>query len=122
MPSPNEAKEMTLEDFKEWESNTFGYGYGTGEAVILPKIRLFLDNLKEECSYDHEEMEKILGETAFWLLLNALCKSGIIDYGTSPRYGWLSEKGEGLRDLYKQKTNDELYEFIMKSDDDYDSK
>ena len=63
-------------------------------------------------------MENQLNDTTFWLLLNALCKTDIIEYGTSPRYGWLSEKGKSLKVFFSQHSNDELYEMLMNEPDE----
>jgi hypothetical protein len=107
---------MTEKEFKEWESEAFGYGYGTGETPILIILKTFLDSLKDKRLYDHQDLEKIFGAGITWLLINALVKSDIIEYGTSPRFGWLTEKGEGLRDFMEGKSIEQLYEIIMSED------
>ena len=44
---------MNNYDFKKWENDAFGFGYGTGEAVIVPLLRHFFDLLKDNDQYDY---------------------------------------------------------------------
>lgn len=106
--------------FRQWESRVFGYGYGNGEWPILSVVKVFFDNLDDGKRYDFRTLEKKLGETVTWLLINALCREDVIEYGTSPRFGWLSPCGEFVRDFVKSKTPDELYEIIMADKDEID--
>jgi hypothetical protein len=102
--------------FRRWESDTFGYGYGTGEMPVLRSVRVFFENLTPDNKYDHETLDRFLGGAITWLLINAFAKSDTIEYGTSPRYGWLTEKGVFVKDFIKDKTDIELYELIMRED------
>ena len=94
------------------EQDAFGYGYGTGEAFILPALHGFLLHLEQGQSYSAEAMEAGLGGTVAWLLINVLCRAQILDYGTSPRFGFLTPQGERLRDYVLSKTPEELYEIV----------
>ena len=105
------------ESFLDWESEAFGYGYGTGEEHTLGALRDFMLAIPER-QYDYEVLENALTPRVAWLMINALCKDGVIEYGTSPRYGWLTPAGERLRAYVLSKTVDELYE-IRSDDDDY---
>src|ERR1051325_25697 len=105
--------------FKDWESATFGFGYGTGEEYTIPALKNFFNLLKEERSYSYEDVEKKFGKLGGWLMINILCHADILEYGTSPRFGWITEKGELLRDYLKTKTPDELYEMTTNIDDSY---
>lgn len=109
---------MNEQEFKEWEQDTFGYGYGTGETPILTILKTFMQSLEDERRYDYRNLEKIFGTGITWLLLNALAKSDTIEYGTSIRFGWLTKKGEKLRDFIKNKTITQLYEIIMEDNKD----
>lgn len=102
------AGKLTDKHFVDWEGDVFGYGYGSGERPILGIMVKFFYALENGRSYDYRTMYSILGIEQFWFLINALCNAGIIDYGTSPRWGWLTEKGEMLRDYIMTKTLDEL--------------
>lgn len=99
--------------FADWETETFGYGYGTGEEHVLPALKLFMaaigrdDRLR---AYDHTKLEAAVGAPVAWLLINVLCHADIIEYGTSPRYGWLTKEGEALKAYIDSKTVEELYE------------
>lgn len=102
----------TIDDyFRDWESEVFGYGYGTGEVHIVTALRRFLEHCTEgpyKRSYDYSVLEQELGATVAWLLINTLCHVNIVEYGTSPRYAWLTEQGTRLRDYMLSKTVAEL--------------
>lgn len=110
------------EYFSDWEGYAFGYGYGTGEPVILPALKEFLLLCNSEDSprsYQYEKLEKHLTPTVAWLLINILCQVDIIEYGTSPRYGWLTQKGERLREFVSKYTDDQLIEICCTHDEEY---
>lgn len=44
---------------------------------------------------------------AYWLLISELNRLGLVDYGTSPRGAWLTEKGEKFKKLV-MKNNDAI--------------
>jgi len=107
-----EGEKMTKKDFILWENEIFGYGYGTGELSILKVLKKFMDVIPKEESYDYEILEKILSPEVTWLLINILCHSDIIEYGCSPRFGWLSDRGKELQLFLKLYTTEELYEIL----------
>lgn len=109
----NTERKVTDKNFVDWEQHVFGYGYGTGEMPVLQALHDFMSMLENGRSYDYSRMEQFFGPIATWLLINVLCKADILDYGTSSRYGWLSEKGYRLRDYMSGKTVDQLYELVM---------
>ena len=96
------------QDFVDFMGAYFGYGYGSGEEYWFPAIKKFFELLEEERNYDHEKLTKELGGLGAWSLINTFCEADILDYGTSPRHGWLSEKGERLRDYLADKSVDDL--------------
>lgn len=104
---------MNEEDknFIQWESEVFGYGYGTGEEYTLIAICDFFKAFTGN-SYDHDELANKLGPTVAWLLINTFCNDDVIEYGTSPRYGWLTKKGERLQKYLADKTPEYLYEMV----------
>jgi hypothetical protein len=97
-----------IEAFRDWEGDTFGFGYGTGEDHIVPALKVFLATIPANGAYDYRSLENALGATVAWLLINALCRADIIEYGTSPRHGWLTPQGKQLRDFVASKSVDEL--------------
>lgn len=102
--------------FIDWESDTFGFGYGTGEEPVLQALKQFLALCckgQHSRSYDHEELEKALTAPVAWLLINVLAHDDKIEYGTSPRYGWLTETGEALAKFFSERTVEQLYELTM---------
>ncbi|MHB8284003.1 MAG: hypothetical protein ACYDD1_04935 [Caulobacteraceae bacterium] len=103
--------------FRDWEGYAFGFGYGTGEPAIIPALWGWLASLKDGRSYDHEDLEAREGKLAAWLLINAMCRVGMLEYGTSPRFGWLTERGERLRDYMLARTADQLLEVLWNDAD-----
>jgi hypothetical protein len=101
------------QNFADWEGNAFGFGYGTGEPHTLRALKSFFDALGtrngDHC-YEYEKLEEALTAPVAWLLINVLCRHGVdvIEYGTSPRYGWLTAEGIALRDFIKDRTVGEL--------------
>ena len=120
-PSPQTTPAKTLpEYFRDWEASTFGFGYGTGEEHTIPAVRLFMESMKDRRSYDYRDLERAFGPLAAWLLINALARDpgAVIEYGTSPRFGWLTSGGETLRDFMLEYSNDELSGFTNSSEND----
>ena len=113
------------EQFIDWESHVFGFGYGTGESPTLVALRAFLGWCKPDeennpiYSYDHRELEIVLGDTVARLMINILCHADILDYGTSPRHGWLSKNGVALKQFIESKTDEQLYKLVTSTNEDY---
>lgn len=101
--------------FVQWETETFGAGYGTGEMPILSSIKVFF-NLIDDNMYNHQKISSVLGETVCWFIINALNKSNNIEWGTSARYGWLTSSGKLLKAYFDTKSNQELYDICMSND------
>ncbi len=111
-------KTLKNKDFIDWFSENFGYGYGDGELYIIPALKGFLENCPADGNYDYRVLEEKVGKAETWFLMNTLCKEDIIEYGTSPRFGWLDPKGKLLKTFMENKTADELYDMVM-VDSDY---
>jgi len=113
----------TIEEyFRDWESNTFGMGYGSGEPYTIPALRKFLGfcrNGSYEDQYDYEELEKELSPTVAWLLINILGNTDILEYGTSPRYAWLTPKGTRLKQFMLSRTAEELIDIVCSHSEGY---
>jgi len=103
--------------FREWECRAFGAGYGSGELPILTATKRFFELMEDGRSYDSQVLEKELGATVTWLLINAFDKANMIEWGTSARYGWLTSCGEYLRDFITKHSAEELYEIVMADSD-----
>jgi hypothetical protein len=122
--SDGEGGMKTLEEnFIDWESEAFGFGYGSGELYILPDLKTFFEHVGRGTdrpnSYDYRELESALGGAVAWLLINVLCHANILEYGTSPRFGWLTKEGEALQSFIATKTADELVSLCTEYDDNY---
>lgn len=111
------------ESFRDWESHVFGYGYGTGEPLILPLLKEFFAAVGRDRelphSYDYKALEAACGNAHAWFLINILCHADIIEYGTSPRYGWLTQQGEALKAFVATKSAAELDEICCNGPNDY---
>ena len=112
----------TIDDhFTDWESDTFGFGYGTGEEHTLKALKQFMELCckgQYAHAYDHQELEAALTPTVAWLLINILASDDKIEYGTSPRYGWLTPTGEALAKFVRARTVEQLYDLTGKCDGD----
>jgi len=106
------------EHFIDWEAHVFGLGYGTGEEFIIPALKQFLAvcDPARNGGYDHQVLEGDLGPVVAWLLITALVRAGIIEYGSSPRFGWLTNEGHQLRAFTMAHSAEELVEIIVGSD------
>jgi hypothetical protein len=108
----------TLADnFSDWEGSAFGFGYGTGEHHTIPALRQFLLTIPDGGSYDYQELERACGPVVAWLLLNVLAHQDIIEYGTSPRYGWLTPQGRSLRKFVAENSLDDLIALSCRESD-----
>lgn len=99
----------TLDDnFSDWESHVFGYGYGSGEPHVIPSLAIFLSLFNEDGSYDYRHLESSMHPPIVWMLINALARADILEYGSSPRFGWLTKEGKALKSFIESKSIDEL--------------
>ena len=92
----------TNEDyFADWEAHVFGYGYGSGEEYIIGALKVFMSLCvppeRGYPAYDYQELEAALTPVVAWLLINVLCNANLIEYGSSPRFGWLTKEGISLK-------------------------
>ena len=72
-------------------------------------LQTFLACIKDE-SYPAADLETRLNPTITCVaFINALCRVGILEYGTSPRYGTLTYKGQQLREYMLSKAPEALY-------------
>lgn len=112
--------EISLEQhFINWETEVFGHGYGSGELHVLPALKTLLELVPREGLgevYDHEILEREVGAATAWLLIGILCRAGILQYGTSPRHGWLTPAGGRLRDFVSARSAEELVSIVTEGD------
>lgn len=107
------------EHFADWEGWVFGFGYGTGEPHTLKALKEFFALVPIEGCYDYQALESGMTPTTAWLLINALCRFPvhILEYGTSPRYAWLTAEGRRLKAFIDSKSVDELYVLTHHNED-----
>ena len=106
--------------FKDWECETFGFGYCTGERPVMTALRSFLEECPDEGCYDYEKLESAVTAPVAWLLINILCRRNvnILEYGASPRMAWLTEQGRRLKAYVTSKTVNELLAILDSDTDD----
>lgn len=96
--------------FCDWEGHVFGFGYGSGEPHVLPTLKNFLEIVPDDGPYDYKVLERGAGPAVAWLMLNTLHHHDIFEYGTSPRYAWLTKSGKALKRFIGEHTADQLVE------------
>lgn len=113
---------ITDKNFIDWENHVFGYGYGSGEEHIMEGIKQLFSLLdSENYAYSSSELEISMGPLPTWLLINVLSHADILEYGTSPRYGWLThDKGVALKHYMDGKSANELSHLCASTDGNYD--
>lgn len=109
--------------FRDWEAHVFGFGYGSGEQHIIPVLKKFMavvppDDPEASRNYDYLKLEEAVGAPVAWLLLNVLGHADVIEYGTSPRFGWLTRHGYELKG-YLDRTSEEDLLTAVRFDQDY---
>lgn len=109
---------LTEKEFIDWESHVFGFGYGTGEEHTLKALKDFFRCIPMSGTYDYSILENKLGSQVAWLLINILCHCDVIEYGSSPRFGWLTEKGKLLQDFFHIHSENYLYN-LTNTDENY---
>lgn len=98
------------QSFADWETHVFGFSYGSGEEYVLGSLKGFLAVTPADVAYDYQELEQAIGPIPTWLLINILCRHGvgILEYGTSPRFAWLTPCGQRLKSYIDAHTVQEL--------------
>ncbi len=115
-----DSVKKTIEDnFRDWESHVFGFGYGSGEEHILPALKKFFELCPPDRAYDFRILERELTPAVAWLLINALCHHDILEYGTSPRVAWLTKQGQALKAFVGGKSVDDLIVLATDREEDY---
>ena len=111
------APKSLADCFSDWETEAIGFGYGTGEQHTIPALKMFLAAAPGEGTYDYRVLEAAVGGASAWFLISILCKQNNIEYGTSPRFGWLTRSGRVLKTFVDSKTTDELQGFACRDSD-----
>ena len=101
------------EYFCDWENEVFGLGYGTGDVHTLTALKTFFEVVPSEGPYDYTVIENDITPAAAWLLINILMRTDTLEYGTSTRFGWLTDEGRRMKEFLASKTVDELYEITQ---------
>ena len=107
------------EHFIDWEGDVFGFGYGSGEEHIIPALKRFLQLTTDSGQYDFRVLEEEITPTVTWLLINTLCHCDMIEYGTSPRFAWLTKKGLALKNYLESNSIESIEEKFNETGNDY---
>ena len=105
------------ENFTDWESDLFGFGYGTGEEHTLKALKDFLAAIPANGTYDYRALESAVTAPVAWLLINMLAGANVIEYGTSPRHGWLTKNGKALAEFVAARSVDQLYQLTSRDEE-----
>lgn len=113
-------KDYTWEQIQDiQELFPFECGYGTGEEHTIPLVYKFMELLEDGRLYNFEVMEEVLGKVVAWVLIELLSNCDLIEWGTSSRFGWLTTRGEELRDMVGKFTQAEMYYLVTAIPNDY---
>lgn len=114
------AEAKSEEDYwADWESYVFGFGYGDGEAHIVPLLKRFFSAIPASGTYDYRILESLVGAEQTWLLINILCSADIFEYGSSSRFGWLTEYGVKLKAFIEKHSAEALIAMIQNRFDSF---
>ncbi len=100
------------EQFAEWFGEAFPYCYGTGEEHVIPALKKFMALIPADSTYDYKVIEQEIGAFECWALINELAGMDLIEYGCSPRFGWLTAKGKRLQQFVFENTEDAMLEAL----------
>lgn len=105
--------------FADWESHAFGFGYGSGEKHTIPAIKAFFELCPDggAKAYDFRQLEDRLGATVAWLLINRFAQLGVLEYGSSPRFAWLTPHGKVLKAYIDDRSADYLVKLTERNED-----
>lgn len=82
------------EEFKEMIENTDALFYGELEFYLEEYLPKFFSVEVKEVGFDEKHPMNNLG---FWFTVSWLVRMDCLEYGTSPRGAWLTEKGEKFK-------------------------
>jgi len=91
-----------------WKIDLYGE-----ELPLIKCLNIFFNSLKNGSLYDYEKVIKELGSEMLGMATIALLDSyGYIEYGTSIRYGWITEEMKVIKEYFDRFAIDELYEAL----------
>jgi len=96
----------------KWIQDTWDFDVYGEEMPLIKAVRTFFDSFSGK-KYDYRKVMSNMGNEALGLLLiHVMDEYGNIDYGTSLRFGWTTEKGEHLRMILQHYTDEKIYDAI----------
>lgn len=100
---------LDIAKFQSLYSEQLGWGNYGSEQALCVSLKDFLDSIPLDCGYDHELLATKVGAAFAWSLIYQFVALGWINYGTSPRYGWLEGDGVWLKAFVATRSADDLY-------------
>ncbi len=78
--------------------------YGEFEVYLNKFMKMIFQHEFREYGFGDIKMDDI-SQTAYWFLISWLESQNMFEYGTSPRGGWLTEKGERFKKIIMENEN-----------------
>lgn len=95
-----------FEQLEQWFPNNTLYDYGELSG-ILPQYVYAVLKLKQQGLYTDGSNLSSITMLEYWFVLSLLCRYDYVEYGSSPRGAWLTDKGtELLLELEKEFGNE----------------
>jgi hypothetical protein len=108
---------MTNQEFYNWYQSHYSHGYGTGEVHIVWSLKRFVEAIPLDEAYNYEDIEAKVGPVVAWMFIDVFCQDNLLEYGSSPRYAWLTESGVDLAQFVRSKDATELYDIVTRAPD-----
>lgn len=78
--------------------------YGEFEGYLDTFLKEVFARDFKECGFGEVEMTNDFA-TAYWFFLSWMVSQDLFEYGTSPRGGWLTEKGDKFKKIVTENEN-----------------
>jgi len=102
---------MNKEELKETIENSSLLFYGEIEYCLDRYLPKFFSVETPEVGFDDSHA---MNDLQYWLVVSWLTEMDMFEYGTSPRGGWLTEKGEQFK-KYVLETEKPITSLMYKS-------
>ena len=85
--------------------------YGEFESMFLEELDIVLAYCAMESKMP--VINEMIERYGFWTMISFLNNADMVEYGTSPRTAWLTDKGKRLHAFISSKSLDELEELLQ---------
>ena len=95
-----------FEQLEQWFPDNSLYDYGELSGILPQYVYAVLKLKQQQVFTDGSNLENIT-MLEYWFVLSLLCQYDYVEYGSSPRGAWLTDKGtELLLELEKEFGNE----------------